>query len=80
MNKGIIIGFFLSMIGAGMVIVVLVFTILAPYKKDSRLVSLPNNNGKMTKLEYDGHSYIGWSCNLGGGLVHDPDCLCQKKA
>lgn len=47
-------------------------------QKDPHLVRTEYNNGKMTKLIYDGHSYVGWSCNFGAGLVHDPDCKCRS--
>ncbi len=35
--------------------------------------------GSMTTLNYKGHSYIAWAINMGGGIVHDPDCECYKK-
>lgn len=47
------------------------------YEKDSNLEKLPYSNGRMTKLEYQGHSYVAWAVNFGGGLVHDPDCSCR---
>ncbi len=33
--------------------------------------------GQMSKVNYQDHSYIVWSINAGGGLVHDPDCKCK---
>lgn len=47
-------------------------------KKDPNLVELPYGNGSMTKVEYQGHSYICWTCNLSSELIHDPDCICKK--
>ncbi len=35
--------------------------------------------GQMSKVTYNDHTYIVWSINLGGGLVHDPDCKCIRK-
>lgn len=34
--------------------------------------------GKASKITYQGHSYVVWSINLGGGIVHDPDCPCNN--
>jgi hypothetical protein len=48
------------------------------HKEDPNLARMPHSNGSMTKLEFQGHSYVGWSCNLGSGLVHDPDCQCHN--
>ncbi len=50
---------------------------LAKEDKDKNLEDLKYNHGRMTKIEYQNHSYIGWSCNLGCGIVHDPDCKCK---
>ncbi len=47
-------------------------------KNDSRK-TLPSSNGLMDKLEYGDHTYIGWTCNLGCTMVHDPDCKCKLK-
>jgi hypothetical protein len=33
--------------------------------------------GKMSKVHYQGHIYIVWGINFGGGCIHDPDCQCQ---
>lgn len=33
--------------------------------------------GKMSIVNYCGHSYIVWSVNLGGGMCHNPDCECR---
>jgi hypothetical protein len=33
--------------------------------------------GKTSKIEYQCHSYVVWSINSGGGIVHDPDCKCH---
>jgi len=34
--------------------------------------------GMVSKIEYQGHSYVVWGVNLGGGITHDPDCNCYK--
>ncbi len=38
------------------------------------------SQGMMSKVHYQGHTYVVWSINVGGGCVHDPDCNCLKKA
>ena len=35
--------------------------------------------GKVSKIEYKDHTYVVWSINFGGGIVHDPDCKCLKE-
>jgi hypothetical protein len=35
--------------------------------------------GQASKIEFQGHTYVVWSVNLGGGIVHDPDCKCRKE-
>lgn len=45
------------------------------YKPDPNLQKV--EQGKASKIEYQGHSYVVWSINLGGGIVHDPDCKCH---
>lgn len=35
--------------------------------------------GMMSRVSYQGHSYIVWSINAGGGCTHDPDCKCDTK-
>ena len=35
--------------------------------------------GLASKITYNDHSYIVWSVNLGGGIVHDPECKCKSK-
>lgn len=35
--------------------------------------------GKASKITYNDHSYVVWNINLGGGIVHDPDCQCRSK-
>lgn len=34
--------------------------------------------GSMSIVTYHDHTYIVWSINMGGGIVHDPDCECFK--
>jgi len=45
-------------------------------KKDENLEETAQ--GKTSKVEYKGHSYVVWAINSGGGIVHDPDCRCQN--
>ncbi len=33
--------------------------------------------GQTSKIEFQGHTYIVWSVNMGGGIIHDPDCKCK---
>lgn len=46
-------------------------------KKDENLQEV--EQGKASKINYQGHSYVVWSINFGGGIVHDPDCECNNK-
>lgn len=46
-------------------------------KKDENLQEV--EQGKASKISYQGHSYVVWSINFGGGIVHDPDCQCNNK-
>lgn len=39
----------------------------------------PDHFSVMCKVNYQGHTYVGWTCNLGSGLIHDPDCKCRNK-
>jgi hypothetical protein len=45
-------------------------------KGDPNLMKV--EQGLASKIEFQGHSYVVWSINLGGGIVHDPDCKCKK--
>lgn len=54
------------------------FSIFYMYEEDPNLIKLNHMNGKMTKLEYDNHTYIGWACNCGCSMVHDPNCKCRQ--
>lgn len=45
-------------------------------KKDPNLEKV--EQGEMSRVYYQGHSYIVWGINVGGGCVHDPDCGCLK--
>lgn len=31
------------------------------------------------KVKIEGHTYILWKGSQKGGIVHDPDCQCNKK-
>lgn len=44
--------------------------------KDKNLKKV--EQGLMSKVHYENHSYIVWSINAGGGIVHDPNCQCEK--
>jgi hypothetical protein len=46
-------------------------------KSDPNLMNV--EQGKMSIVHYKNHSYIVWSINLGGGIVHNPDCECLNK-
>ena len=35
--------------------------------------------GKMSIVYYQGHSYIVWGINFNGGMCHNPDCECYNK-
>ena len=64
-----IIGFILIMVG------LLSYNEMSIKDKNCKRVE----HGTMTILNYKGHSYVAWSINMGGGIVHDPDCQCLKK-
>ena len=46
------------------------------YKEDPNLTKV--EQGLASKIEFQGHTYVVWSINYGGGMVHDPDCTCNK--
>ena len=48
-------------------------------EKDKYHIKLSFSNGQMTKLQYEDHSYVSWTCNFGCSLTHDPNCICYKK-
>lgn len=64
--------FFSFLLGVGILFLLINST------KEINYTQLPHNNGRISKFEFEGHSYVGWTCNLGSGLVHDPDCICKK--
>lgn len=35
-------------------------------------------HGCIATQEYNGHTYICYTINMGAGIVHDPNCKCQK--
>jgi hypothetical protein len=39
-----------------------------------------SRKGCITKIDYSGHTYIAWTCNMGCSMVHDPDCKCNDFA
>jgi len=45
--------------------------------KDENLQKV--EQGLMSKTTFKGHTYVIWSINSGGGIIHDPDCLCMKE-
>lgn len=62
-----------------LIIGLMIFSILTSCENNEKKYHvLPHNNGKIARLEYENHTYIGWTCNFGAGLVHDPDCKCSK--
>ncbi len=65
----------------GFFILLLIFCIYMSYADGS--LQDPNLTktvqGHASKIEFQGHSYVVWSVNLGGGIVHDPDCKCRKE-
>lgn len=60
-------------------IVLICFCAFKSAKQEKLHENISHNRGKITTFEYRGHSYIAWSINSGGGLVHDPDCKCKEK-
>ena len=36
------------------------------------------NSALCRKIEFQGHTYITWKFMNAGGMVHDPDCKCQR--
>lgn len=46
-------------------------------KEDPNLIKTVQ--GHTSKIEFQGHTYVVWSVNMGGGIVHDPDCICNNK-
>lgn len=45
--------------------------------KDKNLEKV--EQGSASKIFYQNHSYVVWSINSGGGIVHDPDCRCNSE-
>ena len=68
--------FVLSMLLLGIFISILLCS-GASSSKDPNLKKV--EQGKMSVVHYNDHSYIVWSINAGGGFVHDPDCRCRKE-
>ena len=68
-------GYFIIILAACLLIFV------AQNKKecDPHLKRLEHSNGRISKIEFEGHTYIIWGVNMGGGIVHDPDCQCGRK-
>lgn len=59
-------------------IFVVIMAIISPKSEtDKNLTRV--EQGLMSKVSYQGHTYIVWSVNLGGGMTHDPDCNCRGK-
>lgn len=36
------------------------------------------DHGKMSKMEYDDHTYVIWSSGFTNIVLHDPSCKCIK--
>lgn len=65
-----------------MLIISLSFMVVALFLPDSfdRDKNLRKvEQGMMSKVRYQNHTYVVWSINFGGGIIHDPDCECMKK-
>jgi len=61
-------------------LIVIAFLIIATTSCDKTDKNLEKvSQGHMSKTFYQGHSYILWGINTGGGCVHDPDCPCKKE-
>lgn len=60
-----------------------IFVVLIVSLTSSSKPSDPNlqkvEQGTASKITYSNHSYVVWSINWGGGIVHDPDCQCLSK-
>ena len=74
--------FFMFCIFPSLVFMSVIFAITTIYepiefKSDKNLERVAQ--GKMSKVFYQGHSYVVWGINWGGGCVHDPDCVCMEK-
>ena len=65
--------FFPALVG----IIIMLFIVLASQYCSSDPNLKRVEQGQMSKVHYQDHSYIVWSINAGGGLVHDPDCKCK---
>lgn len=59
----------------GITSIVIIMLIAQSCSSDPNLKRV--EQGQMSKVHYQDHSYIVWSINCGGGLVHDPDCKCK---
>ena len=60
--------------------ILLGFCIYKAYTEEPKDKNLQRvEQGQMSIVTYQDHSYIVWSINLGGGICHNPDCECYKK-
>lgn len=61
-------------------VILLLFSSGLTKKIDSEDKNLENvEQGKMSKVNYKDHTYVVWSLTCAGGIVHDPDCECNKE-
>lgn len=73
MNKTI---YFIPLISCILILVLCGYMVEISPPKDPNLKRV--EQGLMSIVHYEGHSYVVWSINFGGGMIHDPDCLCHK--
>lgn len=69
--------YYLPLISFFFFLIAIICCAKANYKPDPNLERV--QQGKASKIVYQDHSYVVWSINLGGGIVHDPDCKCHFK-
>jgi hypothetical protein len=36
-------------------------------------------HGIISKIEFEGHSYVVWQQNVSDCIFHDPDCTCNEE-
>ena len=59
-----------------MPILICILTSTSSCSNDTNLKKV--EQGHMSIVTYKKHTYVVWSINAGGGIVHDPDCICKK--
>ncbi len=66
--------YFFAWIGFCLIVVFILFATATLKSSDTNLEKV--EQGQMSKVFYQGHTYVVWSINFGGGISHDPDCKC----